>query len=196
MRKEYILIDGENFTHKLVGNLKAQKLIRTRSQLTKINIKKLLDFASNAKIQYYTTEIRVSKYSKLFKKADLIRKWNSRWVPYLKNQGVEFIKAGFLRVRDGKRCVKCGAKSEVLIEKGVDVRLAVDIVSLADNNSMVYLLSSDTDLLPAIEKAVDKGTEVVYVSFYGDDVISLRKVVTRTITLANSKIKKVFEDVS
>lgn len=52
-------------------------------------------------------------------------------------------------------------------EKGVDVKMAVDIVSHACEKTCekIVLLSSDTDLIPAIEKALQYGISVEYVGF-------------------------------
>lgn len=55
----------------------------------------------------------------------------------------------------------------VFHEKGVDVNMAVDMVVAAyeDLCERIYLVSSDTDLLPAIKKAQEKGKIVEYVGF-------------------------------
>jgi uncharacterized LabA/DUF88 family protein len=47
------------------------------------------------------------------------------------------------------------------------VKLAVDILVAAYENlcNRVYLVSSDTDLLPAIKKAQEKGKKIEYVGF-------------------------------
>jgi uncharacterized LabA/DUF88 family protein len=52
-------------------------------------------------------------------------------------------------------------------EKGVDVDLAVSILVAAyeDLADRIILVSSDTDLLPAIKKAQEKGKAVEYVGF-------------------------------
>lgn len=52
-------------------------------------------------------------------------------------------------------------------EKGVDVQLAVDIMKGAyrDTYDICYLVSSDTDLIPAIKEARSVGKKVVYVGF-------------------------------
>ena len=52
-------------------------------------------------------------------------------------------------------------------EKGVDVQIAVDMVrgAIKDEFDKCYLISSDTDLLPAIHTARSEGKEVVYVGF-------------------------------
>lgn len=52
-------------------------------------------------------------------------------------------------------------------EKGVDVNMAVDILvaTYEDLCDHIILVSSDTDLLPAIKKAKEKGKTVEYVGF-------------------------------
>lgn len=52
-------------------------------------------------------------------------------------------------------------------EKGVDVNIAVDILVATYENlcDRIVLVSSDTDLLPAIKKAKEKGKFVEYVGF-------------------------------
>lgn len=52
-------------------------------------------------------------------------------------------------------------------EKGVDVNMAVDILvtTYEDLCDHIILVSSDTDLLPAIKKAKEKGKTVEYIGF-------------------------------
>lgn len=52
-------------------------------------------------------------------------------------------------------------------EKGVDVQLAVDMLEACYENlcDRIILVSSDTDLTPAIKKVVSKGKTVEYVGF-------------------------------
>src|SRR5205807_8236399 len=52
-------------------------------------------------------------------------------------------------------------------EKGVDVHIAVELLVTAYENlaDKIILISSDTDLIPAIQKAQEKGTIVEYVGF-------------------------------
>ena len=52
-------------------------------------------------------------------------------------------------------------------EKGVDVQIAVDMLVAAYENlaDRIILVSSDTDLAPAIKKAREKGKSVEYIGF-------------------------------
>lgn len=55
----------------------------------------------------------------------------------------------------------------VFREKGVDVNIAVDILVATYENfcERIIIVSSDTDLLPAIKKAKEKGKTVEYIGF-------------------------------
>ena len=57
--------------------------------------------------------------------------------------------------------------SGVYHEKGVDVQIAVDMLVAAYENKAdrIILVSSDTDLAPAIKKVREKGKVVEYVGF-------------------------------
>ena len=50
-------------------------------------------------------------------------------------------------------------------EKGVDVRLAVDMVTLKDNYDIAILISGDQDYTPAVQAVKDAGKTVVTVHF-------------------------------
>lgn len=67
-----------------------------------------------------------------------------------------FYSLGYLLKSNGK-----------ISEKGVDVNIAVDILVATYENvcDRIILVSSDTDLLPAIKKAKEKGKAVEYVGF-------------------------------
>jgi uncharacterized LabA/DUF88 family protein len=188
-----VLIDGENFVHKLCNNLVGQNLIKSRNGLKNISIQKLLTKIKYDDVYYYTTKIVMPKKNhKLHNKVEAMRKWNDRFVPSLANQNVKFIKAGFLRVRDDKKCMKCGYKNSIMAEKGVDVRLALDIVKYGESGSEVFVLSSDTDLLPSIIMARDGGARITYVAFEGNVMKLLSKYSSRTIILTSKDAKAGF----
>lgn len=142
-----ILIDGSNFYFKL-RDLKLHQLLT-------------FDFSSFARsligksrlvaATYYVGKVRTDgteKTQQLFNK-------QRKLLAYLKKH--HYIYAlGYL--------LKSGG---VLHEKGVDVQIAVDLLVAAyeDLCDRMYLVSSDTDLLPAIKKVQEKGKTVIYVGF-------------------------------
>lgn len=80
---------------------------------------------------------------------------------------VEFRPTGVLKVRDRDECKHCGASDYKFQEKGVDVGIAVDVTadSLQNKVDHIILVSSDTDLIPAIKIAKESGKRITYVGF-------------------------------
>ncbi len=68
--------------------------------------------------------------------------------------------------RDLLRIANLHAVSTVLVEKAVDVQIAVDMVVMAerDQYDTAYLLSADGDLTPAVEAAMQVGKKVFVAS--------------------------------
>lgn len=61
-------------------------------------------------------------------------------------------------------CPACGADMRGTEEKGVDVRMATDMISLAwsDNYDVAVLVSSDRDFIPVAEFLGDRGLKVIH----------------------------------
>lgn len=78
----------------------------------------------------------------------------------------------------------------VFREKGVDVRIAVDLVSLACDGKLetAVICSSDSDLQPAIKEIKNRKTEVVYLGFENNPNKGLSFTADRTILLRNSEV--------
>lgn len=142
-----VLIDGSNFYFKL-------KDLHLHDQ-TKF------DFAAFAKMlagedqiirtNYYVGAVRTDGTKKVQKMFNQQRKL----LAHLKKLGVNY-SLGYLLKSDGN-----------FKEKGVDVRMAVDILVVAyeDLADRIILICSDTDLLPATAKAMEKGKIVEYIGF-------------------------------
>ena len=65
------------------------------------------------------------------------------------------------------QCPACGADMRGTEEKGVDVRMATDMISLAwaDNYDIAVLVSSDRDFVPAAEFLETRGIKVIHGAF-------------------------------
>lgn len=191
-----LLIDGENFVHGVVGILVRAKVIQSRADLKKIDLETLLggllDYKKTRKIYYTTRIVLPQKRSALYKKFESMRLWNKRFIPYLMNQDVELIKAGVLRVAKSKKCYSCGHVTELPQEKGVDVKLGVDVVSLAGKGNTIYVFSSDSDIIPAIVEAKNRKATVVYVAFEAGINEALRKVCSQTVVVTKKSIVKAY----
>lgn len=172
-KKILIQFDGSNFYKKV-------KRILPQVHLTNFDYVGLAHSLSNdksAQINYYVGEIR--KYPGN-KKSQFLYANQQKLFTVLRNQKIE-IKLGFLLFSAGE-----------FHEKGVDVQIAVDIVrgSIKNEYHTYYLISSDTDLLPAIQTAKDEGKKIVYVGF--DNFISraLMKNCSSYLILKKNQILK------
>ncbi|MDE0029681.1 MAG: NYN domain-containing protein [Deltaproteobacteria bacterium] len=65
------------------------------------------------------------------------------------------------------QCPACGADMRGTEEKGVDVRMATDMISLAwaDNYDIAVLVSSDRDFVPVAEFLDTRGIKVIHGAF-------------------------------
>jgi uncharacterized LabA/DUF88 family protein len=142
-----IIIDGSNFYHKL-------KEIQIHDQLSLNWSSFLANLAGENRLVgscYYVGKIRQNNIEKTQKLFD----GQQKLLGLLKKHQVKY-QFGYLLKTD-----------RVYHEKGVDVQMAVDIVVAAYEKTCdrIILISSDTDLAPAIKKARAKEVVVEYVGF-------------------------------
>lgn len=173
MKKILVQFDGSNFYNKVKKN--SLEVHLTNYDYAGL-VKELAD-GQSAQIIYYVGEIK--KYSGNKKSERLYANQQSLF-SHLRKQGIE-VKRGYLLMSDGK-----------FHEKGVDVQIAVDIVRGAIKNefNICYLISSDTDLLPAIQTAKDEQKKIVYVGFENFISRALSKNCSSYIILKKNQILK------
>lgn len=171
--KFLVLFDGSNFYHFC-------KRVSPDSHLTHFKYREFVENLigkKNLDIIYYVGEVKWSnnlQVQKLYNNQQSLFLW-------LRKNKVN-IKLGYLLKSAGK-----------YHEKGVDVQMAVDIVkaSIKNEYQKFYLISSDTDLIPAIEIAKNEGKKVVYVSFEHKVVShALQNVCTEEIIITKKIIEK------
>lgn len=172
-KKILVQFDGSNFYNKVKKSL-------PDIHLTNFNYEGLVQSITQEKsfkAIYYVGEIK--KYPGN-KKSEILYANQQSLFSYLRKQGIE-IKLGYLLMSDGK-----------FHEKGVDVQIAVDIVRGAIKNEYYtcYLISSDTDLLPAIQTAKDEKKKIVYVGFENFISRALSKNCSSYIILKKNQILK------
>lgn len=161
-----ILIDGSNFYFKL-KDLKINNLLR-------------FDFnafagylARSGKIvgrRYYVGRIRQDGTER----TDKMLANQQKLLAALRSHKFSYT-LGYLLRSDG-----------VLHEKGVDVQIAVDMLVAAYENKCdrIILVSSDTDLAPAIEKAQGKNKIVEYIGFAHKPSVAMVRFCKRSRLLA------------
>lgn len=138
MKRAMVFIDGSNFYHGI------------RDILGRVNvdyncmIHKLLRGRELIRVYYYIPIINRDEAEEQYRS-------QQRFLTYLQGTPYFHIKYGRL-VRQG----------EILVEKSIDVQLAVDMVRYAaqDHYDVAILISGDGDFAPAVESAKDLGKQV------------------------------------
>lgn len=185
MSQTLLLIDGENFLHKVKETLKHYSKEKNIVEAIDIDLENLLKnplkgFAISRRI-YYGAKLHYHQDTPA--KSEKLIKAQRKLINNLKRYGYEFIMAGNVR---GQK-----VDNKVLFrEKGVDVRIAVDMVSLACDKKVktIILCSSDSDLQPAISESKKRGVEIVYLGFENKPNKGLTFTTNRTILLRNSEV--------
>lgn len=170
-----VFIDGGNFYHKLKDiNIKNTSRFGYRQLSNWLARDRTLVYAG-----YYIGVVRAKPDDV---KGQRLRAGQVGLFNFLRSPGQGFvIRQGFLMNNDGK-----------FHEKGVDVQLAVDLLVGAYENTYdtAILLSSDTDLIPAIKKVKELGKAVEYIGFAHHPTIALQT----HATLSRLLIKEEFEN--
>ena len=155
MSKAIVLIDGGSFYFKL-------KSLKIKNQLN-FDFTKFANFLIGKKelisSTYYVGKVKTDETNKSQK----LHKNQQKLLSQLKKHNIRY-KLGYLLKNNGK-----------YHEKGVDVQMAVDILVTAYENiaDHIIIVSSDTDLIPAINKAQRLGKTVEYVGFSHQKSIAL-----------------------
>ncbi len=197
--KTIVYIDGQNFLYKAADVLIAAKKIKEKQDLHTFSFRSLIEDLLDEKeveIRFYGTRLRRYKEpADIAKKSQVMVDSQRRLRNTLNAQNLLFIESGKLKLRDGDICKTCGKQDSRFQEKGVDVRIAVDmVVDACDNKAQkLVLVSSDTDLLPAIQNVISRGKSVVYVGF--SDKLTKAIVVTATETqiIRDAEIIRAYE---
>ncbi len=185
MAKAVLFIDGENFLHKIKEVLKEEGINKDKIDLALIDLNNLFKeplkgFDISRKI-FYVSRLHIHPESK--KKSLELIKFQRKLRNSLVKQGHEFIIAGNVRAQKIRDKV-------IFREKGVDVKIGVDLVAFACDKKLetAILCSSDSDLQPAIKELRDRGIEVVYLGFEASPNKGLTYTTNRTILLRNPEV--------
>ena len=183
-----LLIDGENFKGKIKGIFK--EVGKKRPVWHEYDFKGLLDkvldgLTINRKVFYFA---RVKEHPDSRDKSKQLIEDQRLLKNHLEKLGFEVILSG--RVRGQWEEGHGGKKTLVFKEKGVDVKVAVDMVSLSCDKKVkeIILGSSDSDLQPAIKEVRERGANCVYLGFESQPNKGLTFTTNRTILIRNSEI--------
>lgn len=189
-----LFIDGQNFLQKIKKILIQEGLLTKREKIDWHNYDFLGLF--NQVLQGLNTDEKFFYLAKLIEYKDTREKSKELierqrlLKTLLEKQGFKTIVAG--RVRGYSQETKNGKAVLSFKEKGVDVRIAVDMItmSLLDKKlDNIILASSDSDLQPAIKEIRKrKGAMIIYLGFEEGLNKGLSYTTNRTITIRNSEV--------
>lgn len=164
MGKAFVFIDGNNFYFKLKalssGTKRRQSLLNFRFGEFARQIAKGHRLVE---VRYYIGAIKRQRNSE---KSEKMYADQQRLIGKLQQHRISIIFGQLIRHPD-----------KTFHEKGVDVRLAVEMIRFARKNAydIGYLLSSDTDLVPAVEEVQSFGKKIQYVGIAKGQSFGLTK---------------------
>ena len=183
-----LLIDGEN----LKGKIKAvfRESDKEKPTWHKYDFKSLFDrvlegIEIHRKVFYFA---RIKEHEESKRKSKELIEEQRLLKTHLETQGFEVILSG--RVRGQMELGRDGKSVLIFKEKGVDVKIAVDMVSLSCDKKVkdIILASSDSDLQPAIKEVRDRKINCTYLGFETQPNKGLTYTANRTILIRNSEV--------
>lgn len=188
MLKTILLIDGENFKGKVKDVFKDAGRIDTPIW-HEFDYKGLFDKVLNGTeidhtIFYFA---RIKEHPTTLAKSRALIEEQRLLKTHLEKQGFEVVLSG--RVRGHDETIK-GSTILVFKEKGVDVKIAVDMVSMACDKSYERIIigSSDSDLQPAIAEVKKRSIKCTYLGFEINPNKGLSYTTGRSILIRNSEV--------
>jgi len=183
-----LLIDGENFKRKIKSVFKSYNKENPIWHEYDFNglFKKVLNGIEIDRKIFYFAQIKEDKNT--VKKSNELIQEQRLLKTHLEGQKFEVVLAG--RVRGQYEDGFLGKKILIFKEKGVDVRIAVDMVSWSCDGKVkeIILASSDSDLQPAIKEVVGRKVNCIYLGFGTDPNKGMTYTTNRTILIRDSEI--------
>ncbi|TSC70239.1 MAG: hypothetical protein CEO12_443 [Parcubacteria group bacterium Gr01-1014_46] len=186
--KTILFIDGENFKGKMKAVYK--ELGKKYPVWHEYNFKGLLEkvlegISIDQKVFYFA---KIKEHDQSREKSKQLIQEQRLLKNHLEKQGFEVVLSG--RVRGQMEDVGKGKTVLVFKEKGVDVKIAVDMVSLSCDKQVkeIILGSSDSDLQPAITEVKRREVGCIYLGFEVNPNKGLSYTTKRTILIRNSEI--------
>lgn len=182
IKKSFVFIDGGNFYFKLK---ELNSRLGTNFSLLNFQFRKFAEWLIQPnnliEIRYYIGAIKREHNNP---KSEKLYANQQKLIGKLQQQNI-FITLGQLIRHPDK----------TYHEKGVDVRLAVEMIRFARQNKydVAYLISSDTDLVPAVEEVQSIGKTVQYIGIPKGQSYGLSSVADDVRLLRPEEIEQFFK---
>jgi uncharacterized LabA/DUF88 family protein len=183
-----LFVDGENLKGKIkavFNDAKKDKPIWHKYDFKSLFGKVLTGLKIDHVVFYFA---RIKEHESSKEKSQQLIEEQRLLKTHLEQQGFEVLLAG--RVRGQMEEGINGKKVLVFREKGVDVKIAVDMVSYACDGKVkeIILASSDSDLQPAIREVRRPKVSCVYLGFEAQPNKGLSYTNNRTLLMRNAEI--------
>jgi len=183
-----LLIDGENFKGKMKAvfyNAGKDRPIWHEYNFKGLFEKVLSGYNIQRKVFYFA---RIKEHEDSKEKSKQLVQDQRLLKTHLERQGFEVILSG--RVRGQMEEGTNGKKVLIFKEKGVDVKIAVDMVSIACDKKAkeIILGSSDSDLQPAIQEVKERKVRCLYLGFEAQPNKGLSYTTDRTILIRDAEV--------
>lgn len=179
LNRAIVFIDGNNFYYKL------KDITLGKTEIFKLLNFDYVSFAKNLiknniliEIRYYVGAVK-RQTGENREKSEKLYASQQQLIAKLQAQEIPVVLGNLIQHPD-----------KSFHEKGVDVRIAVEMIRLARENKydIAYLLSSDTDLVPAVEEVGSFNKRVFYVGISNGQSFGLTKVSNNTVLLREEDV--------
>jgi uncharacterized LabA/DUF88 family protein len=187
-----VFVDGENFQKKIKQVFADSRWEWDDKKYGQIKLKDLLHTVlpdeKITQIRYYVAKLHV--YPETKEKSEQLVELQRTLKSNLTRQKVEFVVSGNVRMyplEKGKMLFK---------EKGVDVRLAVDAVSMAADKKIktAIICSSDSDMQPVVAELQRRKVRVIYLGFHIQPNKGLSYTANESVLIRKNEIKRYILD--
>lgn len=187
-----VFVDGENFQKKIKQVFADSKLQWDDKKYGQIKLKDLIKTVlpdeKITAIRYYVAKLHV--YPETKEKSEELVALQRALKSNLQQQKIEFIISGNVRMyplEKGKLLFK---------EKGVDVRLAVDAISMAADKKLktAIICSSDSDMQPVVAELQRRKVRVIYLGFHLQPNKGLSYTCNETVLIRKNELKRFIID--
>jgi uncharacterized LabA/DUF88 family protein len=196
-----LIVDGENFRHQISRTLVQAGRIRENNDFFPFDFMGFCRHVMHRQdidVTYVTTDIRHPHFEipeELRLLINEIVSSHGRWIQHLNEQGVNVVTAGKLKVKESNACTHCGKRSMILQEKGVDVRVATELLLAAQRQEPeIALGSSDSDMIPALEAARELGAHTKYVCHRDELNEHIQSIVSDVLTFDDADVMRYLKD--
>lgn len=185
--KTVLFVDGENFQKKVKQAFRAQRLTWDDYRFGRLQLHNLIATVFPSikidDIRYYVARLHV--YPETREKSEQLVALQRALKSNLENQKIKFVMSGNVRM------FKLPDEQAMFREKGVDVRMAVDAVSLAADKKLktAIICSSDSDMQPVVQELKRRKVRVIYLGFQVQPNKGLIFTCDEAVLIRNNELK-------